>query len=639
MWAIRQASTNSLKASGLKITALRACSALGPISSHTKDNLSASKPHLFNRWITSKTCISTVAVSKLFSTGCRSISSQAGGKNGEDEIEKSEDGFSELVTFAAFETAETGIVDGSSSSSSDSDSDSSSDSDSTSDSESDLDSLDASLEDAFETELPGDTVENAGSAASKTKYAPSALQKLIMEESGSIFGALDKYFEDKELSRLEVYQVLSYLHKRRLFVQALQLSEWLERRDDFDFLEGDYASRIGAIAKLHGLKEAESYVDTIPESFREEVVYRTLLKNFISVKLVDKSEQLFNKMKNLGFPITVSTYNQMLLLYKLTDKRKIGDLLLMMEKENIKPSAFTYQLLIDTKGHSKDIKGMELIVETMKAEGLEPDLKIQAVLARHYAAAGLREKAEEVLKDMEGKDLMTNRFICPTLLLIYASLGKPEEVERIWKQVEPITRQADFFAAITAWGKLKNIEKSEAIFDKMIKTYKTPSTKHYSVMLRVYTENKMFSKGMELLKQMPDANTSKMGPMAWDALVMMYVGVGEAEQAISVLHKATEKKQRVRPMLKSYITVLDHYSERGNVHNVEKVFQMMKQAGYFAGSRAFSSLLQTYINANVPAYGMRERMKADDLKINDSWEARLALVDVLRKTSVSDLLD
>ncbi|KAH9620500.1 hypothetical protein KSS87_012781 [Heliosperma pusillum] len=638
MWAIRRASTNSLKAPGLNVTAFRPCAVLGPFNSHTEDSLSACELHLFNRQITSQTFISTVAVPKLLSTGFRSIFSQAGDKNGGDEIEKLGDGFSELVTSAAFGTFEEDIVDGASSSSSDTDSASSSDSDSTSDSESELDSLDASLEDTLETELPRETVEDAGEVASEKKDASSALLKLILEVSEPISGTLDKYFEGKELSRSEVDQVLLSLRIRKRFVKAMQLSEWLERRDDFDFSEQDYASRIGLIAKLRGLKKAEMYIETIPESFREEVVYRSLLKNFVSAKLVDNSEQWFIKMKNLGFPITVSTYNQMLLLYKKTDKRKIADLVLMMEKENIKPSIFTYQMLIDTKGHSKDIQGMELIVETMKAEGIEPDLQVQAVLAWHYVTAGLREKAEEVLNDMEGKDLMTTRILCPTVLHIYATLRKPEEVERIWKLVEPMPRQADFFAAITAWGKLKNIEKSEAIFDKMIKTYKNPSTKHYSIMLRVYAENKMFSKGRELLKRMTEANKN-MGPMAWDALVKLYVGVGEAEEAVSVLHKATQKNKKVRPMINSYLTVLDHYSKRGNVHNAEKVFQLMRQAGYYAGNKPFSSLLQTYIKAKAPAYGMRERMKADNFKINKSMEATLAHVDAFRKTSVSDILD
>ncbi|KAL8225393.1 hypothetical protein R6Q57_017950 [Mikania cordata] len=68
-------------------------------------------------------------------------------------------------------------------------------------------------------------------------------------------------------------------------------------------------------------------------------------------------------MKDLNLPVTAFACNQLLLLYKRTDKKKIADVLLLMEKENVKPSLFTYRLLIETKGMSNDIIGMEQVLE------------------------------------------------------------------------------------------------------------------------------------------------------------------------------------------------------------------------------------------------------------------------------------
>ncbi|KAH9610230.1 hypothetical protein KSS87_019022 [Heliosperma pusillum] len=623
---------STFRAPGLNIAAFRACAGLGPVSIQKEDKSSASQPHFLktHRSITSRTCNCTVPVPRLFSVGCRCLSSQAGAKSGGEENDDLEDGFSELETLEASETPQPKAVD----------CDVTSDSASDSESESDLSSLDdANLEETLETDPLGETEDDASKAASKKKYAPSPLLKLILQESGSsISGALDKYFEDNEFSRPEVYKVLLNLRRRKLFGRALQLSEWFEKREDSDFSERDYASRVDLIAKVRGLQKAESYVDSIPKSFREEVVYRTLLANFVSATVVDKAERVFNKMKDLGFPITVFTCNQMLLLYKRSDRRKIADVLLMMEKENLKPSLFTYQVLIDTKGHSGDIHGMEQVVETMKAEGVESNVRVQAVLARHYAAAGLKEKAEKVLEEMEGTDLKNNRFICPIVLPIYAKLGNAEQVERIWKVSEPSPRQADFFAAIDAFGKLKNIKQAEAIFEKLTNTYKKLSTRHFTIMLRVYAENKMLSKGKELLKRMGDAGCA-IGPTAWDSLVKLYADIGEVEKADSVLQKAVQQNPKLRPMFSTYMTILDQYSKRGDVHNAEKIFQRLRQAGYIARAKPFHALLQAYINANVPAYGIRERMKADNLFPNKGLAAQLALVDAFRKTSVSELLE
>ncbi|XP_012832988.1 PREDICTED: pentatricopeptide repeat-containing protein At1g80270, mitochondrial-like [Erythranthe guttata] len=153
---------------------------------------------------------------------------------------------------------------------------------------------------------------------------------------------------------------------------SYKMSEWLEQTKLLEFNESNYASRVDLIVKVHGIPKAEEYIKRIPESFRGEIVYRTLLANCVSTGNVKKSEDFFNKMKSL-FPVTCFSCNQLLLLYKRTDNKKISDVLSLMEKENIKPSYFTYHVLTSAKGLSNDISGMEKIVEKMKTEGVEPN--------------------------------------------------------------------------------------------------------------------------------------------------------------------------------------------------------------------------------------------------------------------------
>ncbi|KAL8261573.1 hypothetical protein R6Q59_025622 [Mikania micrantha] len=160
-------------------------------------------------------------------------------------------------------------------------------------------------------------------------------------------------------------------------------------------------------------------------------------------------------MKDLNLPVTAFACNQLLLLYKRTDKKKIADVLLLMEKENVKPSLFTYRLLIETKGMSNDIIGMEQVLETMKGEGLELDSRLQVVLARQYIYAGMKEKAKGVLKEMEENitsNLNENRRACSSLLLIYALLGSEDDVKRVWEACENNPRLEESMRAIEAFG-------------------------------------------------------------------------------------------------------------------------------------------------------------------------------------------
>lgn len=571
--------------------------------------------------LSSNRCNHAVRVPTRFSIGCQSFSSQAGAKSGGEEEDDLEDGFSELETpEETVTTLEEHVED-----------------DSTSASESDL-SSDENIEEALETELMGDTEVDSAKTGSKKKGGVTALFKLILEEAGpSISDALDKYIADgKELSRSEIYATLLSLRRRKLFGKALQFSEWFEAKKVIDFQERDYASRVDLIAKVRGLQKAENYVGKIPESERKEVVYRTLLANCVVATDIRKAEEVFNKMKDLGFPLTAFACNQLLLLYKRTDRKKIADVLLMMEKENVKPTPFTYQVLIDTKGQSNDIVGMDQIVETMKAEGVEPNSRILATLARHYAAAGLKEKAEELLKEIEGGDLEANRWVAPVLLRIYADLKKPEEVKRVWEACESKARNQEYLAAIEAFGRLKNIEEAEAVFNK-VKTDKKLTSRHFTTLLKAYAQNKMLNKGKELLKQMGDSGCY-IGPITWDAVVKLYVDAGEVEKADSILHKAAQQNSQ-RPLFTSYMLILDHYARRGDIHNAEKIFHRMRQAGYISRVRPYYGLLQAYIVAKAPAYGIRERLKADNIIPNKGLAGQLALVDAFKKSVVSDLLD
>ncbi|KAG6694445.1 hypothetical protein I3842_09G048700 [Carya illinoinensis] len=622
MWALRRASI-PLRSRGFSIgTSHVSCVKLEMPSTYIEDDKIGtleSPREPYDRFQPLKRFCHPTYDSLKFFVGRHSFSSQAGAKSsGEDDLE---DGFSELETPSSVEVNQ----------------DVEDESDDESSSEPEL--ADDDVEEASQIELELSDIEtDPREKKTPRKRAQSALFKAILAASGSSFhNVLDKWVEEgNELSRAEISLAMLNLRRRRMYGRALQLSEWLETNKHLDFAERDYASRLDLIAKVRGLQQAENYIGKIPKSFRGEVVYRTLLANCATANNARKAEEIFNKMKDLNFPITAFACNQLLLLYKRLDKKKIADVLLLMEKENVKPTLFTYKILIDAKGQSNDITGMDQIVETMKAEGLEPDIHIQSILAKHYVSSGLEEKAEAMLKEMEG-DNLKNGWVCQVLLPLYAQLGKADEVSRVWKACESNPRLDECMAAVDAFGRLKKIEEAEAVFERVLKTWKTVTSKHYSVLLRVYANHKMLAKGKDLIKRMSDSGC-RIGPLTWDALVKLYVQAGEVEKAASILQKATQQNQMV-PMFSSYMAIMDQYAKRGDIHNSEKMFHRMRQAGYVSRMRQFQALLQAYVNAKVPAYGFRERMKADNIFPNKSLASQLAQVDAFRKTAVSDLLD
>ncbi|VFQ91132.1 unnamed protein product [Cuscuta campestris] len=331
-----------------------------------------------------------------------------------------------------------------------------------------------------------DTATRIGGTIQGQMSSPELCKALLVASRNSVCHVMDKWVEEgNALTRADIHMVLRYLRQRKLYAKALKVSEWLESSNHIEFTELDYSGQVDLIAKVHGLQVAEARIEKIAESFRNERVYQALLANCVSTFNMRKSEEVFKKMTDLRLPISCFTCNQLLLLYKRTDRKKIANVLSLMEKENVKPNLFTYRILILVKGQCDDIAGMEEVIETMKNDGVEPDVSTKCLIARIYIRCGLNEKGEAMMKDMESDPEGEKSWAFTNLLPLYAILGKEDEVSRIWKLCESNPRLEQCAAAIGAWGRLKNIEKAEEVFEIMTSKYPNMSSKKYSSLLNV----------------------------------------------------------------------------------------------------------------------------------------------------------
>ncbi|XP_059652043.1 pentatricopeptide repeat-containing protein At1g80270, mitochondrial-like [Cornus florida] len=473
-----------------------------------------------------------------------------------------------------------------------------------------------------------------GKNSQKESASSGLLDAIVSAPGQSINIALQKRIEKgNSLGRPEISFAMRDLRKRKMYSRALQFMQWLEANKQVEFTEQDYVTSVDLVAKVSGIQKAEKYINNIPEHFRGEVIYRTLLANCVKPLNMEKAEELFNKMVELELPISVFTCNQMLLLYKRLDKMKIPYILRVMEKEDIKPSLITYAILIDAKGEANDFAGIEELIKIMKAEAIEPDIHIRTTLARHYIIGGLKDKAEAVLKDIGESCLHSHHKVLP----LYASLGNADEVMRIWKVCESDPKIDECTAAIEAWGKLGRIEEAEAVFEKMIQKWKKLLYRPSSALLNVYANHKLVTKGTEFLERMGDGGCW-IGPLTWDAIVRLYVEAGEVEKADYLLQKAV-RNTRKNPMFNTYMVIMDQYAKRGDVHNAEKLLLRMRQSRYTGRLKPYEVLFQAYVNAKAPVYGFLERMKADNVFPNRAFGAKLRQADAFRQTAFQDVLD
>jgi pentatricopeptide repeat protein len=418
--------------------------------------------------------------------------------------------------------------------------------------------------------------------------------------------------------------------------------EWIEG-ELLNFEERDYASHLHALFRYNGIKAAQKYIERVPKHFRNEVLYETLLASCVHLVDVQKAEEVFQKIMNLSSPLTVSACNQMLLLYKKAARKKVvcmkvahmkaDGIFMLMGNENVNPSPITYSFLIDLKGLSNDMWGVESVIDMMKANGVEPNFGTQTMVAKLYISRGLTGKAEEAIRAME-VCINDKPSAIRSLLDLYAIIGRPDDVGRIWELcTEP--NSLDYLAAIGAWSKLGHIEQVEETFENLLRTSQKLSSKYLNALLSVYSENKLLSKGKEFIERMCSAGCPS-DPITWDAVVSIYVNSGEVKKADSFLLNVTEKNPGRSPLFCSYIKLLKAYAEKWDFHNAEKIFDRLKKVRYQGRSwrPPYGFLLEAYVNAGVPAYGLRERMRADRVYPSKSMMKQLNHLENLQKPGV-----
>ncbi|KAJ1298308.1 hypothetical protein BS78_01G442800 [Paspalum vaginatum] len=462
-----------------------------------------------------------------------------------------------------------------------------------------------------------------------TPLQPYLFQIVLDTPTSGLMTELDTWMKvGNFLERSEALMVLFHLRKQRMYNKALKFMEWVERRKLLNFEERDYACHLDLIARNHGIEAAQKYIERVPNPFRNEVLYETLLVNCVCLGDVQKAQQVFNEIRELCLPLTVAACNQMILLYKRVARTKVADITTLMEKENIKPSPFTYKLLIDLKGRSNDLLGIKSVLNVMKDNGLKPDFATQTMVAKFYISGGLTEKAEEVISDMEVY-IKDSCHAIRSLLDLYATLGRPDDVERIWNScTEP--ELEDFLAAIEAWGKLGRIEQVEETFEALVKTSPKLTSKYINAMLNVYAENKLLDKGKGFLEKMC-LDGYRSGPLTWDAIVKLYVNSGELAKADSFLVNVTEENPDRYPLFRSYTTLLKAYADKGDIHNAEKIFYSLKQIRYPGRTLPYNLLLAAYTNAQVTPHGFRERIKADNVRLSKTLIEQLERLDDVQK--------
>ncbi|KAK9747607.1 hypothetical protein RND81_02G002900 [Saponaria officinalis] len=436
----------------------------------------------------------------------------------------------------------------------------------------------------------------------------------------------------KQISKPTLIHCIKDLRKLGRHHHCLEILDWLEK-GRYDYSSMDYALRIDILYKLKGLDEAEKYFDNIPSDMQNHSTYGALLHCYCTELATDKALATFRKMEEMGFDSHVLAFNSLLNLFvKVGQPEKVSELIADMKHRNLPLNGHTYSFWIQSYRLLGDVEGAERVFhEAQEQTVVMDDWVIYSNIASVFIEYGQSEKAiahlEKLENVMDNSD-KPNRASYHHLISLYANAGKLESVLRTWSKLKSkfkVINTQSYLSLLQALSKLDDIERLEQYFREWESNCK--QSKHYddrlpAILIGAYLRHDMLQKAEVFLEDCTK-KAEKILRMPHVTFMNYYFEKGKTDFVLKHMEVAINSKWK--PTAQKLDPCFQHFKDQKDVDGIEKFCRLLKKVQPL-DARAYSWLLQTYVEAEERAPDMRERIEEDGVNISPELEELLERV-------------
>ncbi|XP_010245038.1 PREDICTED: pentatricopeptide repeat-containing protein At1g60770 [Nelumbo nucifera] len=471
------------------------------------------------------------------------------------------------------------------------------------------------------------------------KYLENALNETLFKEGSSdksVRTELNKFLKSsKRVYKWEVGVTLRKLRQRGRFCPALKLSESMVKRG-MNMTASDQAIHLDLIAKSRGIAAAENYFMDLPEASKTHLCYGALLNCYCKELMTEKAEALMEKMKELRFASSSMAYNSLMTLYSKNGQfDKIPAIIQEMKASDIKPDTCTYNIWMRALAAVNDISGVERVMEEMKRDGRATgDWTTYSNLASIYVEAGLYDKAEKALKELEKRNACKDLSAFQFLITLYGRTGNVIELYRVWRSLRlafPKTANISYLNMIQALVKLKDLPGAEKCFKEWESGCSTYDIRIANVLIGAYAKEGMLEKAEEV-KQRSQRRGSKPNAKTWEIFMDYYLKNGEMKLAVDCVANAISTGRgdggKWSPSPEVVQSLMTHFEQERDVEGAEGFMETLKKADVNIGAEVFESLIRMYAASGKTSASMRHRLKMEKVELGEAAEKLLNVICV-----------
>ncbi|KAI4342982.1 hypothetical protein MLD38_027538 [Melastoma candidum] len=409
----------------------------------------------------------------------------------------------------------------------------------------------------------------------------------------------------------ELQRLVRDLRRRRRFSQALEVSEWMIKKDLFTASAVEHAVQLNLIGKVHGHSAAEIYFENLPEQEKTYKTHGALLNCYVREAKVDKSLAHLQKMQEMGIALTPLHFNNIMCLYtRIKQHEKVPGLLAEMRARKVLPDNYSYRICLNAYGAMSDINRMEEILTEMETQPhIAMDWTTFCAASNFYIQAGIKGKASDMLKRAEERLDKKDEIGYNQLISLHAKLGNKEEILRLW-ELEKIacTRylNKDYMNMLKALVKLGEFEGAEKVlrdwelsgncFDHLVPR----------VLFRGYCDVGQYENAEAVLKRIMDEGNVTVDS-SWGKLAAGYSSKGDMESSLRCIKVALSPhvtRWNWKPGLEVVAKLLHWLGDKGNAAEVNAFVYSLRPV--LGGSKeCYGSL----VDAGLRGFGYLDVLK------------------------------
>ncbi|KAK7856802.1 pentatricopeptide repeat-containing protein [Quercus suber] len=344
------------------------------------------------------------------------------------------------------------------------------------------------------------------------------------------------------IHRGDIFHAINRLRKLKMNKRALEVMEWVIREKPYRPKELDYSYLLEFTTKFHGILQGEKLFSCVPPEFQNDLLYNNLVIACLDKGSIRLSLAYMKKMRDLGHPISHLIFNRLIILHSSPSRKKIiPKILTQMKADKVTPHVSTYNILMKMEANEHNIEGLMKVYGDMKCAKVEPNEVSYCIIATAHAVARLYTVAEAYVEAVEKSVTGDNWSTLDVLIILYGYLGKGKELERTLGIVQELPHE------------------------------------------------------MEMIECKPNAITFR-------HLALGCLKANLVEEALRTLElgmdlTASKRVRHSTPWLETTLSIVEMFAEKGDLVNVEKLFEELTKARYTKYTFVYNTLLKAYVKA------------------------------------------